>query len=554
MRELDQYLERKGAKYFVALTMIFYVIGTGIFNIYLRSLGIAEFDLVKLRYMFVGLTFVILSAVPVLLFFGIRKLVHIKKLQGKKLTKRQKTLFWNRFEKVLIILILPWIIFYSLYVFPLVPTGFGGAKPFLARLVGQKEQIRGINELIAFETGVPLEKLAFELASENSDLAIGANVLVLDNNPSRIFLLLTKDLYLQSTSRLAKDLIESGASTKDFQIESTKDFQLKPLIVDARKVEGFTLSLAEPPEVLTREDLAVAAAAISSDPQNQEKTTIVSNFFEEKAPNIAPQVIQLVKEKAEQREKDSLENTTKVPDIKDSEKKEPVEVDNTTENIEDARDLVGAIEKIVDTAFLDFREKTFQEADKICYYERGQKNSKARLEMVKSISETFEKEFPEDWRKLQQKNYLANAQGDEFFPCVVSRIFERSEHPSDVIKSLNNTEPEKGITFFDIMDGALELLDKSSKSNTPSNRKYVSQVLIRYFSQKARTYATYWNESKYLQEGRNDEAYFKNIRLAMVQSKSWESLKQNLERYYENFEAKEESSPPEFTGSGSSVE
>ncbi|MCF7830452.1 hypothetical protein K9M41_00430 [Candidatus Gracilibacteria bacterium] len=519
MHELDEYLEKKGAKYFVTLTVIFYVIGTAIFNIYLRKLGIAEFDLVKLRYMFVGFTFGIISMVPIMLFLGVKKIIQLKK--SKKPTKREKILFWKRFEIVIWILILPWTVTYSWYVFPEVPAGFGGAKPVLARLIGQAEEIKGINELIAFETGVPVDKLAFELASEGSELAIGANVMILDQNSERVFLLLTKDLYLSSTSSLARNLIESGK--KIGELEETKNFKVKPLIVSANKIEGVTLSLYEPPEVLTREDIKIAAATIAADPNDEKKNEIVQSFIVAKAPESASKVLAVVQKQIDKKpappvskpSEEPLETDPDIPPVVTP----PAEIESSQEEIE------NAFAEIFDTKFLDFRAQIFGQVSNLCGYERRkQKDPGARIEMVRSISSSFSEEFPAAWKELDEDNYLVEGQREDEFTCNLVHIFQGAENADMIIQRLNEKEVQEGPVFSEVRDSALNIFEKSSQVNTAADRKYVSQVLIRHFNQKARQENLYWNEPRYLYEGRDDENYFANIRTALTTANSWEEL------------------------------
>ena len=524
MYELDEYLEKKGAKYFVTLLMIFYVVGTVIFNIYLRALGIAEFDLLKLRYMFIGFTFALITAVIPSIFLLIRKLIR-KYKKKKKPTKRAATIFRNRFEIVILTLLVPWTFAYSLYVFPQIPAGFGGSKPELARLIGQADDIRGINELIAFETGVPVEKLAFEYATENSNLAIGANVYILDRNSDRTFLLLTRDLYLSSTSSLARDLIESsGMRGSGIVTEDTKNFKPKPLIVSSKKIEGITLSLHEPPEVLTREDIVVAAAALASGSDNEKKAEIVSDFITKKAPESASKVIAAVQKQIEK----TTPPVVTPPDPDDL----PVIVDP-----EPDEDFAQVLDDIFDNKFLDFRAVAFGDASRLCGVEKRKgRDSNQRLALVRFISEAFGSDFSDAWANLAEKNYLVTAQGDADFSCKLMQIFQGAEDAYMVIARLNETESYSGPTFIEVRDGALELMDASAQVNTDANRKYVSQILIRHFSQKAKQENNFWNDPKYLYDGRDDEPYFENIRKALTELSTWEEFKTMLMEFQTVFE------------------
>ena len=74
VKDIDEYLEKRGGKYFVTFTVICYVMGTLIFNVYLNALGISEFELLKLRYIFVGLSFAAVTSIFPVLYYGIKKI------------------------------------------------------------------------------------------------------------------------------------------------------------------------------------------------------------------------------------------------------------------------------------------------------------------------------------------------------------------------------------------------------------------------------------------------------------------------------------------------
>ncbi len=546
MSALDDFIEQKGAKSFVTLSMIFYVIGTVIFNIYLRSLGIAEFDLVKLRYVFVGFTFSLITAISPFAFIFGRKLW----LKWKKRTVSDddaKT-FTRRLEIVLWILLVPWTIAYALYIFPLISSGFGGAKPVIARLIGKAEDIRGINQLIAFETGVPVEKLPFEYATEDSELAIGANVMILDRNNDRIFLLLTKELYLSSTSNLARSLLASGKATKGLETFETKNFKVKPLIVKADKIEGITLSLYEPPELLTSDDIAIAVAAIAASPNDQRQAQIVSDFITEKAPEAAPRVLAAVQKQIERTQQQQAK-----PKSKPSEEGTvPVEgneqeVTPTKENQAPAtaEELTREFEQIFNTGFLRYRAEVFGQASRLCDAERRTGvSSGARIELAKFVSGGFQSQFPEEWKMLAEKNYLVNGQRDDEYVCRLVRLFQGAESPETVIQRLNETKPQEGADFDQVRTAALYIFNKSSQINTATDRKYVSQVLIKHFNQKAKREAVFWNEPKYFYDGKVDEKYFENIGKVLNESVSWEDLRYRLVELEDDFNARQEEVAP----------
>ena len=400
MKEIDEYLERKGAKYFVAGLMAFYVLGAIIFNVYLGLLGIFEFEVVQLRYMFIGAVFVGFWAGAIFLAFGGAKFFWRGK--NKKSIEKSKKTFKKWTERAVLILILPTLFAYSYFVFPLIPAGFGGGKPFFARLIGTQENIRRINELIAYETKIPVENLAFELATENSQLAIGANVQILARNSSRIFLVLTPELYLQSTSHLAKNLLESGTK---FETEQTKNFETKPLIIDSQNVTGITLSLFSPPEVLTQKDLEIAAEILTKDPQNTEK--VVQQIFEterEKTPKIQAAISEI-----QQIDQKSPEKITEI------------------------------LNKNFDQSFLDFRREIFEKSLWLSDFEKfNGVDADERKFLAEQVLEGLEKNFPDKFSQLNPQNFLITQLQSAHFPQNLSRIFRGADGVSHLIDRLNS--------------------------------------------------------------------------------------------------------------------
>jgi len=408
MASLTDYLERHGIKYLVALMTFFYIVGTIIFNIYLRSLGVFEFELIQLRYVFIGALFFVSIGVCAGLFLFARKIfLYIKQVE---LTSEIREIFRNKFEIGMFLFIIPWMVVYALFVFPQIPSGFGGGKPFVARLIGEKEKILNINEIIARETGVPLDQLPFELLNENSELAVGANVKILDRNSSRYFLILTKDLYLRMTSNLAKDLLDSGT---EVNTDETKDFRQIPLLVKADKIETITLQLFEPPTILTSNDLKVVASVISNNPEQKE--SLVKTLTAKTNTESAPKILEAV-ERIEQISPTDEGNSEKIDEI---------------------------LNDTFDNKFLDFRSIIFSESLKLYDIEKfnGIDDSK-RFKLLKKISTTFERDFPDSWEKLAQKNYLVDGQTDVNFLFKLSRIFSGAENADVLIKRINSTKAE----------------------------------------------------------------------------------------------------------------
>jgi len=521
MREIDEYLERKGAKYFVTLLMIFYVVGTFVFNIYLTSLNIFEFELLKLRYMFMGFTFSIISSLPFLLFLALHKVAWKLKHGKKKRTKRKKTLFQKRFEQIAILILIPWTALYAWYIFPTIPSGFGGAKPIVARLIGVQEKIKQINETIAFETGVPYDKLPFEQLTQGSNSAVGANVMILDRNKDRIFLLLTKDLYLSSTSNLAKNLIESGKNADTIQTNETRDFKLIPLIVDANGVLTTTTNLYEPPKVLTRADLRIAAAAIASD--DESTSTLASEIITQQSPQTATKILAAV----QAIKKQPTPTTTNTPDTP-----------NTIPEPTQTEEIEKLFEDSFDETFLTFRADTFNTSIRLAEQERRDGiNKTIRVQVVRQIANTFKEQFPLDWATLPDENYFVTGQSEKSFPKKLTRIFQGAEDAQQLIQRIQDTTTDPvqesqprfdSTAFVNVQPGALDLLQKSFQEDTDVNRRYVSRSLNDYFNSKARNHYKAWNESKYLYSGREDEGYIQKMTIALETATSWNELETKL--------------------------
>ena len=478
MGRVDEYLEKKGTKHLMALVTVLYIIGTVIFNVYLRSLGIFEFELIQLRYVFVGLVFSLITAIIVgilsPLYFGLKK---PKEPEQKRRTKKKKAQQENSFvEMIFFVCLIPWIITYALHVFPEIPSGFGGAKPITARLIGEAETIKKINSLIAHETGVAENKLPFEMVSEDTNLAIGANVKILDRNRDRILLILTKDLYLSSTSKLAKSLIEAGTSSDKIETEETKNFTQKSLLVKADKIESITFSLYEPPEILTKQDLEIASQVLSEeemyeeeitvaskekkDEEKKKNTAIVEQFIVQQVPDAAPQIIEAVKkapkviatappktvtehaqdeetEEDSTREEDLIEITAEVTNQEPEE--DTIQED---QEVPAGDSLESVLNQFIDTKFIDYRAEFYKKASELYERERFAPDLllHERFLLAKKITQTFRREYPEAWMELTDINYLATGQSEERFLWKLMEAFRGAESVIVLIDRINAME------------------------------------------------------------------------------------------------------------------
>ncbi len=474
----DKYLEEKGMRHFAALVMLMYIMGTIIFNVYLRALGIFEFELIQLRYIFVGGVFAFMTFFIVLAILGsvflYRQIIPPSK---KKLTKAQRAKRLFFIEMMALGVLIPWVGVYALYVFPQIPSGYGGAKPIPARLIGDPEQIQKINAMIAYETGVEESKLPYEIVSANNNMAIGANVKILDQNRNRIWLILTKELYLTSTSNLAQKLMDAGADTGIIETSQTQNFRPKPLFVKADRIESISFSLYEPPEILTSQDLEIASQVLSATPEKpsrvlsskEDSPTIVESFITEQAPVAAPKIIAKVKAvpavdtlSSERplsvspiRGEEASVNAEIPPKAKDAKEAEtndapegpsvgeetpPTEV---TPKPEPETELEALLKEVVDTKFLDLRAQFYTQASQL--YDKEQFSDTdlhQRFLLSKKIAHTLKRTYPDAWSLTSDTNYLASGQTEEKFLWKLMEIFRGVESIEVLVVRLNEMKLE----------------------------------------------------------------------------------------------------------------
>ena len=515
-------LERHGVRYFVALATVFYAVGTIIFNVYLRKLGSFEFDLLQLRYMFVGLAFVLITAVFPLIVWGIYGLIKVFKKeeaqpkgltpgQRSKLTRAKhdkKAKTFSRWRLGFFIALPFWLAFYAWNIFPLMPSGFGGARPYAARLIGSAEAIQKINDQIAFEAGVPVDTLSFEEVPGKSGLTTGANVLILDKSNSRIFLLLTRDLYLSSTSNFAKKMIELGKIPDNLATGDTKKFQVKPLIVSAEGVEGITLSLYEPPEITTTADLQLAAEIVAATPKSAKDITDVISA---ELPGVGEKIVAAVQKHQKENPVVTVNKT----------KNEPVVLPEIS--LEEV--ITDVIAESVDTTFLNFRALAFSQSGNLITIEhRNGKDDERRRQLIQMVTKTFEEKFPVAWAKLDPvNNFLATGQNDPDFPQKVQAAFRGAKDAEEVMSRLNNTEVGQPNLFPTVKEGALAILKENTGEDTSGTRALLATQLIKYFNDTAPENRASW-ESTYVTNGVEDESYLLGLNALFTEPTTWKEF------------------------------
>ncbi len=491
MSRIDEYLEKKGFRHLMAFVTVLYIVGTIIFNIYLRSLGIFEFELIQLRYVFVGLVFAFFTVLIAVIIWGTALLLQkVFPPKKKKLTKKAKAKRTLLIEISFICLLIPWVPTYAFFIFPQIPSGFGGSKPIVARLIGAKETIKNINALIAHETGTNAKKLPYESVSDDADLAIGANVKILDRNRDRILLILTKELYLSSTSKLAKDLIEAGTTSEEISTTETKNFQQKTLLVKADRIESISFSLYTPPEILTTQDLEIATKVLTDKKPKEEADApqIVEKFITQQAPQAAPKILAAVKKEVSSkkqvakkqiaREEPKESGKERAENENNEENEEGKEESRQEEEIEivpaEEIDIAEILETIIDTMFIEFRAKFFRKASDLHDREKfSEKNFlHERFLLAKKISKTLQLEYPEAWSKLIKDNYLAFGQGEKRFPWKLMGIFRGTESAEELVEKLNTTQLDQ------------EEIEKKKKIKAKLEKEEQEQLKIKEEEQK----------------------------------------------------------------------
>ncbi len=468
--------------------------------------------------MFVGLAFILISSVfplTVWAIYGIVRLVKgpepapakslapMQKAKFKRAQQVKKERIFRRWKLGFSIFLPLWLAFYAWNIFPEIPSGFGGAKPYAARLIGTEESIQKINDQIAFEAGVPTEKLPFETLPGTSGLTTGANVLILDKSDARIFLLLTRDLYLSSTSNFAKKMIDLGEIPEDLETGDAHKFQVKPLIVNADGIDGITLSLFQPPEVTTKEDLQLAAEIVAADP---DAAKAVTDVISSELPGVGEQIVAAVKRHQEENpvvNKPSKTTNTPVvvvPEI----------------SLEDV--INDVIEESVDTTFLDFRALAFSQAGNLIAAEkRNGADDARRRQLIQTVTKNFEEDFPESWADLDPiKNFLVVGQDDARFPHKIQSAFRGAETPDMVMTRLNTTEKEVENTFPAVRDGARTLIDLASYIEN----KELTDILLANLNEKAAENREQWAES-YVATGFAEDAYIANVKKLLSEPTTW---------------------------------
>lgn len=150
----------KSISLFISLfSIVAYIAGFFIWNIYLNSFGFMEYDIIQTRFVLTGAVFLILFLLTLLVidyFINIFKKIDIKK---------------HIFYISLIVAII--IIVYANNIFPLIPSVWGGGKPWRLSIISTETEIDYlVNFGIKRGDGSRVQTENLCLAYENKDIVL----------------------------------------------------------------------------------------------------------------------------------------------------------------------------------------------------------------------------------------------------------------------------------------------------------------------------------------------------------------------------------------------
>lgn len=132
------------------IPIIFLVLGFFIWNIYLYTLGFVEDEIIRARFIITGLLFTVVT----LLFLFILKILwkflnkiycHAKDFGWVFIKIKEKTP--QAYFGGVTILLLVWLVFYSVYMFPSLPLVFGGGQPRALSLLAVNDNLKLLKSL-----------------------------------------------------------------------------------------------------------------------------------------------------------------------------------------------------------------------------------------------------------------------------------------------------------------------------------------------------------------------------------------------------------------------
>ncbi|MEK7641502.1 MAG: hypothetical protein AAB365_00745 [Patescibacteria group bacterium] len=200
----------------VMLLATAYASGFFAWNLYLGHFGIFEYDLLQTRFLSAGT----LILFPPILTIGIWKWVRIR---------FSKTNFLLKFSCLLI-----WIYIFSNFFFPFIPQWLGGAKPYLASIIADEEELEKLRVL----------GISFAEAPEKSRHIETARVCKIYEN---------RDIFLLGFS--TPSLNEHGLQTKVNRVLSINRSNIKALSILPQNTTGATVTIGNTKNLITENKL-----------------------------------------------------------------------------------------------------------------------------------------------------------------------------------------------------------------------------------------------------------------------------------------------------------
>lgn len=142
------------------LSIIFYISGFLIWNLYLANLSLSEFNIIQTKFILSGAVFCIEFILLVGILFGVGQLVS----KTFKEIDRELIITW------LILLFFIALYFYSNFVFMKIPSKFGGGQPQMRSIIGSESEINFLEPFLGKAS--PIQTNQFCLAYESDEKII----------------------------------------------------------------------------------------------------------------------------------------------------------------------------------------------------------------------------------------------------------------------------------------------------------------------------------------------------------------------------------------------
>ena len=180
-----------------------YVIGFLIWSVYLFKLGFIESTFLQTRFLVTGFLFLFLLTSFILLLYALKKVFYflIRFCMCEDTISRIKTIFLknnsnffsNPFNYLLIFqIIVVFLLYFSLYIFPRIHLVFGGGAPRVLALMGTEEEIKYLSDFNlkpAAGSKIQTENLCIAYENDNSVIIVGTDRIInLEKNQIKGFI------------------------------------------------------------------------------------------------------------------------------------------------------------------------------------------------------------------------------------------------------------------------------------------------------------------------------------------------------------------------------